>query len=317
MSYLYDGQGKDLEILLIIFSSVLFKPIYLVNQDIFKSCDDLLEIVLKEQKIDRHYELQSWEVEKMISIMEQVASGNYSANVTEFTNSGYSETIRRIAEAFGMMMVEIEARECYLEKLNEELNRLNIDMKKNIIQTVITIAHSLGARDRYSEGHAQRVSQYAQRLAVGIRLSAEEVENIRIGGLLHDIGKIGFSDDVFRNDSGHPSEAILSEIRKHPMIGKAILKDLDFLSPIINDVCCHHEREDGSGYPRGLTGDKIPLGAKIIGIADTFDALTTDRPYQKARSPEEAFSILEKISGEGFNPELVETFIAEIRKNGM
>jgi putative nucleotidyltransferase with HDIG domain len=263
------------------------------------------------------HELKSWEVEKMVAIMEQVAAGNYSTDVSEFTNPGYSETIRRIAEAFGMMTVKIEARECYLEKLNKELGRLNEDMKKNIIQTVITIAHSLGARDRYSEGHALRVSRYAKRLAEKIGMSGEDVENIRIGGLLHDIGKIGFSDKVFMNKTEHPSEEILREIRKHPVIGRIILKDLEFLSPIINDVCSHHEREDGSGYPRGLTGKQIPIGAKIIGIADTFDALTTDRPYQKARKPEQAFSILEKASETGFDPLLVKAFIEEIRENGM
>jgi putative nucleotidyltransferase with HDIG domain len=263
------------------------------------------------------HELKSWEVEKMVAIMEQVAAGNYSTDVSEFTNPGYSETIRRIAEAFGMMTVKIEARECYLEKLNEELGRLNDDMKKNIIQTVITIAHSLGARDKYSEGHALRVSRYARRLAERMKMSGEEIENIRIGGLLHDIGKIGFSDKVFMNETEHPSEEILNEIRKHPVIGRTILKDLDFLSPIIDDVCSHHEREDGSGYPSGIAGDKIPVGAKIIGIADTFDALTTDRAYQKARTAEEAFSILEKAGGTGYDPVLVKSFIEEIREKGI
>jgi putative nucleotidyltransferase with HDIG domain len=272
---------------------------------------------IEERNDETQHELKSWEIEKMVAIMEQVAAGNYSTDVSEFTKPGHSETIRRIAEAFGMMTVKIEARECYLEKLNEKLGRLNEDMKKNIIQTVITIAHSLGARDKYSEGHALRVSRYARRLAERLKMSVEDVENIRIGGLLHDIGKIGFSDKVFMNETEHPSEEILKEIRKHPMIGRIILKDLEFLSPIINDVCSHHEREDGSGYPRGITGNKIPVGAKIIGIADTFDALTTDRPYQKARSPKEAFSILEKASGAGFDPVLVKAFIEEIRGKGM
>jgi len=271
-----------------------------------------------EDTIDEtQHELRSWEVEKMVAIMEQVAAGNYSTDISEFTKPGHSETIRRIAEAFGMMTVKIEARECYLEKLNEELGRLNEDMKKNIIQTVSTIAHSLGARDRYSEGHAMRVSRYARRLAQRLNMPEEEIENIRIGGLLHDIGKIGFSDKVFMNETEHPSEEILREIRKHPMLGRAILKDLDFLTPIIDDVFSHHEREDGSGYPRGLTGDRIPVGAKIIGIADSFDALTTDRPYQKARTPDQAFSILRKAIGTGFDHALVEAFIQELRENGM
>ena len=248
--------------------------------------------------------------------MEQVTAGNYSMDLTEFTREGQSMTIRRIAEAFGMMMVEIEARECYLEKLNEELKRLNDKMKKNIIQTVITIAHSLGARDKYSEGHARRVSLYAQRLAFRVGLSPEETENIRIGGLLHDIGKIGFSDNVFKNENEHPSGEIMHEIKKHPLIGKAILKDLDFLSSIIDYVISHHECEDGSGYPHGLSHKQIPLGAKIIGIADTFDALTTNRTYQKAKPLEEALAIIGKLSGKSFDPDLVDAFITEIRENG-
>ncbi len=257
------------------------------------------------------------EIEKMISLIEKAAAGDYSSDLTELTKAEHSETIRRIAEAFGMMMVEIEARECYLGKLNEELHNLNMNMQKNIIQTVGTIAHSLGARDKYSEGHARRVSRYAERLAVRLKLPRKDIENIRIGGLLHDIGKIGFSDNVFQNEDKRPSKQILSEIKKHPMNGKAILKDLDFLSSIIDYVYCHHEREDGSGYPRGLTGEKIPLGAKIVGIADTFDALTTDRPYQKARSLKEAFAILKDISGRSFDTELIRAFISEIRENGM
>ncbi len=259
------------------------------------------------------HELSSWEVEKLITLIERVAGGDYSSDLAEFTRAGHSEAIRRIAEAFGMMMVEIESRECHLGKLYDELKTLNRSMQKNIIQTVVTIAHSLGARDRYSEGHARRVSRYSRRLAQRLNLPAAEVENIRIGGLLHDIGKIGFSDDVFRNEELQPSKAILKEIRGHPYKGKMILKDLDFLAPIVDYVYCHHEREDGSGYPRGITGDRIPLGAKIIGISDTFDALTTLRKYQEAKPLDEALCILETLGGKALEPDLVKVFIAEIR----
>jgi putative nucleotidyltransferase with HDIG domain len=150
-----------------------------------------------------------------------------------------------------------------------------------------------------------------------MKLPREEVENIRIGGLLHDIGKVGFSDNVFRNEKRRPSRAIMNQIRKHPSKGKVILKNLHMLSAVIDYVYCHHEREDGSGYPRGVTGKKIPLGAKIIAIADTFDAITTDRPYQKGRTPSEALEILRQGSGRLFDPRLVEAFIAEIEENGI
>jgi putative nucleotidyltransferase with HDIG domain len=191
-----------------------------------------------------------------------------------------------------------------------------MNMYKNKARTVVTVAHSLGFRDKYSEGHAERVSRYAQRLAVWLKLPAEEIENIRIGGLLHDIGKVGFSDRVFRSEQGRPTKTLLREIKKHPTNGKYILMGLGIPSPIIDYVHYHHEREDGSGYPRGLRGTEIPLGAKIIGIADTFDAITTDRPYQQSKTLKEAFTILRGTKGKGFPPELVEAFISMIREEG-
>ena len=253
----------------------------------------------------------------MISIIEKVASGDYSIDINEFTKSDIPDSTRRIAEAFGMMMVKIEAREYHLHKINNELSELNRLMQKNIIQTVTTIAHSLGARDTYTEGHGLRVSQYALRLALRQGLFSEEIEHIRIGGLLHDIGKIGFSDSVFSNIYLQPTQDIEKEIRNHPEIGMNILKGLDFLEPVLDYVLYHHEREDGSGYPSGLKGDQIPLGAKIIAIADCFDALTSDRSYQKAGSLEDAIGILIKLRDKALCKELVDDFIAEIRENGI
>lgn len=257
------------------------------------------------------------EIERLVTVIEQAAAGNYHKDFEEFTRPGHSDPIRRIAEAFGMMVVNIQAREYHLENLNKELKELNRALKRNILQTVITIAHSLGARDPYTEGHARRVSEYSLRLARHLGLPPEEQENIRIGGLLHDIGKIGFSDAIFTHTGAQPSPEILSQIKTHPAIGMLILKDLDFLKPVLDYVHYHHEREDGSGYPQGLSGDQIPLGAKIIGIADTFDALTTDRPYQKGKPPVEAFARLRAMSGKTLAAELVEGFITEIKTGGM
>lgn len=190
-------------------------------------------------------------------------------------------------------------------------------MHQNVFEALGSIARNLSVRDKYSEGHALRVSIYSRRLAARMKLSEEEIENIRIGGLLHDIGKVGFSDNVFRNEKKRPPKRIMNQIRKHPTKGKIILKNLHLRSAVIDYVYSHHEREDGSGYPRGITGEKIPMGAKIIAIADTFDAVTTDRSYQKGRTPTEALAILRKGSGKQFDPRLVEAFIAEIEENGV
>ncbi|MDX9760751.1 MAG: HD domain-containing protein [Desulfomonilia bacterium] len=189
--------------------------------------------------------------------------------------------------------------------------------QKNTHPPAAKIAHRLGARDPYSEDHALRVSWYARRLARRLRLPENEIEDIRMAGLLHDIGKIRFSSKVFRNVKEHPSKSILKQIKKHPEMGKTILEGQGFPAKVIDYVYSHHEREDGTGYPRGITGGNIPLGAKIIGIADTFDALITDRPYQKKRSLKEAFLVLRKLSLSSFDPVLVETFITEITINGL
>jgi putative nucleotidyltransferase with HDIG domain len=257
------------------------------------------------------------EIRGLIEIIQEVAKGNYSNDVMEFTKPGHSEMIQRIAEAMGMMMVRVEAREVRLEQLIDQLQDLNVLLRKNTTQTVISIANALGARDRYTEGHAWRVSVYSERLARKIGLAEEKVEQVRIGGMLHDIGKIGFSDRMFNSEDLKLSHGMFEEIRRHPDIGVDILTDLTFLGPVVDYVHYHHESLDGTGYPDGLGGDDIPLGARIISVADCFDAITTDRSYQKGRPMEEAFAILEKLSGKRLSPDLVEAFIAEVREGGM
>jgi putative nucleotidyltransferase with HDIG domain len=257
------------------------------------------------------------EIRGLIKIIKEVAKGNYSNDVMEFTRPGHSLMIQQIAEAMGMMMVRVEAREMRLEQLIDQLQDLNALLRKNTTQTVIAIANALGARDRYTEGHASRVSVYSERLARKIGLAEEEVEQVRIGGMLHDIGKIGFSDRIFSSEDLKLRHALFEEIRRHPEIGVDILTDLTFLGPVVDYVHYHHESLDGSGYPDGLTGDDIPLGARIISVADCFDAITTDRSYQKGRTVEEAFAILKELSGKSLSPDLVEAFIEEIREGGM
>ena len=270
----------------------------------------------REETVTSRHEASEKEIRRLIDIIEEVAKGNYSNDIMEFTKPEHSEMIQRVAEAIGMLMVKVEAREMRLEQLVDQLRELNALLQKNITQTVITIANALGARDRYTEGHACRVSAYSERLARRLGLPEEEVEYIRIGGMLHDIGKIGFSDQMFSSQDATPSEKMYEEIRLHPTIGVDILKDLTFLGPVLDYVRYHHEDLDGTGYPAGLQGDAIPLGAQIIGVADRFDAITTDRSYQKGRSVEEAFVILKKLGETRLSPDLVQAFMEEIREEG-
>ncbi|UCF92253.1 MAG: HD domain-containing protein [Desulfobacterales bacterium] len=183
------------------------------------------------------------------------------------------------------------------------------------LRAAIKIA--LDFNDQYTRAHAQRVGMYAARLARRAGLPLTAVENIRMGGLLHDIGKVALDARILHNTNAELSEDMRAKVRAHPQIGVAILKSLTIDTAVIDCVYYHHERLDGSGYPCGLTADNIPLGAKIISVVDCFDAITTDRPYQKGRHPQDALKILAQMSGKSLCPELVEVFCEDFRQNGL
>jgi putative nucleotidyltransferase with HDIG domain len=180
-----------------------------------------------------------------------------------------------------------------------------------------TIETAFDIMDPYTQGHAQRVSIYAMRLARRAGLDTDAVDDIALGGLLHDIGKVGLSQRIFHNTTASLSSDMLAEVRLHPLIGVSILRSIEISAPVVDYVHYHHERIDGSGYPCGLKADEIPLGAQVIGVADCFDAITTDRSYQKGQNSLRAFAILNKSKGNGFCPGLVEAFISEVEENGM
>lgn len=247
---------------------------------------------------------------RLLRAIKDVAAGNYSNDILELTGPEYAPEVQELAEAVGMMMVRIEAREFHLEQLYETI-------KANSLSTVTAVANALGARDAYSEGHGERVGLYAERLARRIGLEETEVERVHIAGILHDIGKIGFSDLIFSNEDTSINDKMLLEIRSHPQWGYDILKGLAFLGPSLDYVYAHHERMDGRGYPRGLTDEEIPTGARILAVADCFDAMTTNRPYQRGKTPQEAFEILGEMAGPALDETLVDAFIDEIQCGGM
>jgi putative nucleotidyltransferase with HDIG domain len=179
------------------------------------------------------------------------------------------------------------------------------------------IANALGIKDPYTREHARRVAIYARRLSERIGLNATAVENICLGALLHDIGKIGLSTEILGNTHNQLSGDMLAQVRLHPLIGAALLNDFNLPVPVIDIVQYHHEKMDGSGYPFGLKSNQIPLGAKIIRVADCFDAITTDRPYQQRKSWIEALAILRQIRGTDLSPVLVKAFIADIKEKGL
>jgi HD-GYP domain-containing protein (c-di-GMP phosphodiesterase class II) len=245
------------------------------------------------------------QITRLITHIEAIAAGDYSNDIMELTKDNQPENIRRIAEAVGMMMVRIEAREMRLEQLYAQI-------KQNSLRTVQSIADALGTRDSYTQGHGQRVSDMASRTAMQAGLSDQDVESIRLAGILHDIGKIGFTDDIFSNEDTRPSDAMLEQIRKHPTWGHDILTNLNFLGNVPELVFCHHERLDGQGYPRGLKGEEIPFAARFISVADCYDAMTTQRIYQDAMPQKKACTILKRLAGPSLDPDIVTIFITEL-----
>lgn len=188
----------------------------------------------------------------------------------------------------------------------------SVDVRKLMI-----ISGIMKLRDRYTETHGRRVSVYAARLARRIGLSAPVVDEITLGGVLHDIGKVCMSDRIFSNQSAHLSKEMMAEVHRHPIHGYMLVKNIVLLKPVLQYILFHHERIDGFGYPFGLKGEDIPLGAKIISIADYFDAITTDRPYKKGKGQTEAFTILEASADGALSRSLVKRFILDIKENGM
>lgn len=189
--------------------------------------------------------------------------------------------------------------------------RLYMEMRNLYLSTIQALNKTVEAKDPYTSAHANRVGEYAVELAEAFELPFTSIENIKTAAILHDIGKIGINDSILNKASRLTAEEY-QEIMKHPSIGADIICKVDFLKDITVIVKHHHERYDGKGYPDGLKGDEIPIEASVLMIADSYDAMTSDRPYRKALTQEEAIEELRKNAGTQFHPELVVKFISII-----
>jgi len=170
----------------------------------------------------------------------------------------------------------------------------------------------LDLRDRYTGGHSSRVAEYSRRIALQMNLADEETEEIVMAAALHDIGKIGVPDSVLLKQ-GKLSDEEFEWIRKHPEFGWIAVRNVDGFQRASLMVLHHHERWDGKGYPGNLKGSEIPFGASIISVADSFDALTTDRPYRKGYDQEHAVREIVRCSGSQFRPEVIKAFCDSLR----
>lgn len=192
-------------------------------------------------------------------------------------------------------------------RLGRSQQLLFAQIQESYETTLIMLANAIEVRDPYTRGHVERVMNYAQTIAEYLGWSAEEVNNLRFGSILHDIGKIHISEEILTK-AGSLSDEEWIEMKKHPEVGTELIKDIHFLGSAIPVILYHHERWNGSGYPYGLKGEKIPVAARIVAIADSFDAMTTQRPYRKELSPDQAFNEVVSGSGIQYDPLIVETF---------
>lgn len=248
--------------------------------------------------------------------MQQLVDAfNYLAVSTqEYTNSLRSlnfELASKNSELMGQKE-ELENQKHQLLTLNEELEESlkALDDSQGIIYA---LAVAVEAKDKYTRGHSERVAEFSTMLGRAIGLSPRELELLEGAALLHDIGKIGVSGSILRKP-GALTAIEFQQVKKHPAIGERICSSLKFAREMLPVIRHHHEHYNGLGYPDGLKGEKIPLMARIIAVADAFDAMTSDRPYRPGMTPEQALTIMENGAGTQWDAGLVETFVRLIRK---
>ena len=195
-------------------------------------------------------------------------------------------------------------------KLQDALDALEL----NYDNTLEALVAALDAREHETGNHSKRVAQYTVLLSDSLGIPDTDRQEIYRGAFLHDIGKIGVSDIILLKPGKLTAEE-WDEMRRHPSIGYDILKQIGFLGAAVKMVFSHHERFDGQGYPKGLRGEEIPLGARIFSVADAFDTMTTDRPYRKALTAQAARDEILRCSGSQFDPRVVETFLKITEKD--
>lgn len=196
-------------------------------------------------------------------------------------------------------------------KLKEIYKRFSSTKPANkaYIECIHALVNLAEAKDPYTKRHSLKVSNYAVLLAKQMKLTKEEIETIKLAAILHDVGKLGIKEKVLLKN-GSLNGAEYEEVKKHSGIGVEIIKPFRFFNKVVTMIKHHHEKYGGGGYPDDLKGKDIPLGSRILAIADSYDALTNKRAYRDAYSSEQAINIMKKEDGSKFDPSLLETFMA-------
>jgi HD-GYP domain-containing protein (c-di-GMP phosphodiesterase class II) len=232
----------------------------------------------------------------------EIAEGNYQQRVQLKTHNEIGE----LAENFNVMSGAIEQAIEQLKQAAHENHLL-------FINSVRMLAAAIDAKDPYTRGHSERVARYSIAIGKNMKLPDKEMRNLRISALLHDVGKIGIDDRILRKP-GALSDDEFEVMKQHPAKGAAIMSGVAQLIDIIPGMKYHHEKWSGGGYPEGIQGEQIPMQARIVAIADTFDAMTTNRPYQKAMDLSYVVEKIKSIAGTRFDPVVVDAFVQAVKR---
>lgn len=235
-------------------------------------------------------------IQRLVESTLSIAKGNFKEKI----NITSKNEIGQLAHTFNYMA--------------EKLDEYSQDMRELFVSTIKSLAAAIDTKDPYTHGHSERVASIAAIIARELDLPPQEVERVYIAALLHDVGKIGIDDHLLKKGTGITEEEYNNIIKQHPILGASIMAPIKQLQKIIPGAKYHHERYDGKGYPEGLAGKDIPLVARIIALADTYDAMTSERPYQKAMNQLSVIGKIKEWSGSRFDPDIVTAFISAIEK---
>lgn len=229
---------------------------------------------------------------------------------------GYCEKSDNFAQLLLLVQSGLKSVDqmCTINKMNEELKDKNEELEAAYLDTIGVLRQTVEAKDTYTRGHSDRVSAYSVLIGEKLGLSDSDLHTLKIGGLFHDIGKIGIPDSILLKEAKLNDEEY-SQIKNHPSIGAHILGGVPMFKDIIPIVLHHHERFDGRGYPSQLKGEDIPYFARIAAVADTFDAMTSKRSYREALPLEKVIEEIERCSGTQFDPAIASAFLDILKNN--